>query len=126
MTTILLVDDDPLQAHVRRSILGRSFPDVTRAADAAEAFILVEDPQFAERLALVVVGLNRPGIGSPAFVTEMNSRLPSVPVLVLGRGRDEAAFYEGSNVRFLPRTASPEQVIALTRQMMEQYSARVA
>ena len=104
MTTILLVDDDPLQAHVRMTILGRQFPHVKRAADAAEAFILVEDPQFSERLGLVIVGLNRPGLGSPAFVAELTSRLPSLPILVLGRGRDEAAFYVGENVRFLART----------------------
>jgi len=42
MTTVLFVDDDPLQAHVRRSVLGRHFSHVERAADAAEAFILVE------------------------------------------------------------------------------------
>jgi CheY-like chemotaxis protein len=126
MTTILLVDDDPLQAHVRRSILGRHFPHVQRAADAAEAFILVEDAAFAERLGLVIVGLNRPGLGSPAFVAELTSRLPSVPVLVLGRSRDEAAFYAGENVRFLPPAASSEQVIALSRKMMGQSTARVA
>src|SRR6266704_7069810 len=102
MTTVLLVDDDPLQAHVRKSILGRHFTAIHRAADAAEAFILVEDPSFARGLTLVVVGLNRPGLGSPAFVAELTSRLPSVPVLVLGRGREEAAFFEGPNVRFLP------------------------
>jgi CheY-like chemotaxis protein len=126
MTTILLVDDDPLQAHVRRSVLGRHFPHIQRAADAAEAFILVEDAAFTQRLGLVVVGLNRPGLGSPAFVAELTSRLPSVPVLVLGRSREEAAYYEGENVRFLPRTAPPEQVIALSRQMMGQSTARVA
>jgi len=126
MTTVLLVDDDPLQAHVRRSILGRHFPDIRRAADAAEAFILVEDPHFAGKLGLVVVGLNRPGLGSPAFVAELTSRLPSLPVLVLGRNREESAFYEGPNVRFLPRTASPDQIVALSRQMLAPASARVA
>ncbi|HEY3628837.1 MAG TPA: response regulator, partial [Terracidiphilus sp.] len=126
MTTVLLVDDDPLQAHVRKSILGRHFPDIQRATDAAEAFILVEDPRFAQRLGLVVVGLNRPGLGSPAFVAELTSRMPDVPVLVLGRTREEAAFYEGPNVRFLPRTAPADQLISLSRKMMQQYSVRVA
>jgi len=125
MSTVLLVDDDPLQAHVRRSVLGRHFP-VERASDAAEAFILVEDPRFAERLGLVVVGLNRPGLGSPDFVAELTSRLPSLPVLVLGRGREEAALYVGPNVRFLPRSVPSEQIIAVSRQMMEQHRARVA
>jgi len=119
MTTVLLVDDDPLQAHVRRSILERHFHDVERAADAAEAFILVEEPLFAEKLGLVVVGLNRPGLGSPAFVAELTLRLPSVPVLVLGRGREEAALYQGHNVRFLPRTVRSDEMLAVSRQMME-------
>ena len=123
---VLLVDDEPLQAHVRKSVLGRHFRHIQRASDAAEAFILVEDPAFAQRLTLVVVGLNRPGLGSPAFVAELISRLPAVPVLVLGRSREEAAFYEGPTVRFLSRTATPEQIVAVSRQMIEQSTARVA
>jgi CheY-like chemotaxis protein len=35
MATILLVDDDPLQASVRKSILERRFSDVRRVGDAA-------------------------------------------------------------------------------------------
>lgn len=126
MTTVLLVDDDPLQAFVRTSFLKRHFSDVERAADAAEAFILVEEPRFAERLGLVVVGLNRPGLGSPAFVAELISRLPSMPVLVLGRHHEEAALFAGTNVRFLPPSVPSEQVLAVSRQMMSQYTPRVA
>lgn len=123
---VLLVDDDPLQAHVRRSVLLRHFRTVERATDAAEAFILVEDPDFAEKLGLVVVGLDRPGLGSPAFVAELTSRLPSVPVLVLGGNREDAALYPLENVRFLLRTVSTDQMLAVSRQMMDQYTPRVA
>jgi CheY-like chemotaxis protein len=126
MTMVLLVDDDPLQAHVRRSVLQRHFRTVERATDAAEAFIMVEDPDFAEKLGLVVVGLNRPGLGSPAFVAELTARLPGVPVLVLGGNREDAALYPGENVRFLPRTGSTDQMLAVSRQMMDQYTPRVA
>ena len=126
MTTVLLVDDDPLQARVRRSILGRHFRDVKRAADAAEAFILVEENDFARHLGLVVVALDRPGLGSLGFVDELTSRLPSIPVLVLGRTREDAAFCHNPNVRFLPRAVPAEQFLAISRQMIEQYSARVA
>ena len=104
---------------------GGIFPDVERAADAAEAFILVEDPHFAENLGLVVVGLNRPGMGSPAFVAELTSRLPSFRAgspSRTGRGR----FHAGPNVRFLPRSTPSEQLIAVSRQMMRQSTARVA
>jgi CheY-like chemotaxis protein len=126
MTTVLLVDDDPLQAHVRRSVLQRQFRTVERAADAAEAFILVEEPQFAQKLGLVVVGLNRPGMRSPDFVAELISRLPEVPVLVLGCNREDADLYRGENVRFLLRTVPTDQMLAISRQMMEQDTPRVA
>jgi CheY-like chemotaxis protein len=126
MTTVLLVDDDPLQAHVRRSVLQRHFRTVERAADAAEAFILVEEPQFAKKLGLVVVGLNRPGMRSPDFVAELISRLPAVPVLVLGGNREDAELYRGENVRFLLRTVPTDQMLAISRQMMEQDTPRVA
>jgi CheY-like chemotaxis protein len=125
MTTVLLVDDDPLQAYVRRSILERHFDNVERASDVAEAFILVEEPLFVEKLGLVVVGLNRPGMGSLAFVEELTSRLPSVPVLVLGRGHEEAALYQGQNVRFLPRTVPSKEILSVSRQMMEHCAARI-
>jgi CheY-like chemotaxis protein len=126
MTMVLLVDDDPLQAHVRRSILQRQFRAVERAADAAEAFIMVEEPDFVEKLGLVVVGLNRPGMGSPAFVAELTSRIPTVPVLVLGCNREDAALFPGENVRFLLRTVPTDQMLAISRQMMDEYTPRVA
>jgi CheY-like chemotaxis protein len=126
MTTVLLVDDDPLQAFVRTSLLRRHFNDVERAADVAEAFILVEEREFAEHLGLVVVGLNRPGLGSPAFVAELISRLPSVPVLVLGSDNDQAASYASPNVRFLPQNAPLEQMLVESRHLIEYGRARVA
>jgi len=126
MTTVLLVDDDPLQAFVRTSLLRRHFNDVERAADVAEAFILVEEREFADRLALVVVGLNRPGLGSPAFVAELISRLPSVPVLVLGSDNDKAGSYAGAHVRFLPQNTPSEQMLAESRHLIEYGRARVA
>ncbi len=126
MTTVLLVDDDPLQAHVRRSILQSHFRDVERAADAAEAFILVEEPLFAERLGLVVVGLKRPGMANDAFVAELIDRLPSLPILVLGHSGEDAALFSGQNVRFLPRTVQSDQMLNVSRQMTEQYMGRTA
>lgn len=122
MTTVLLVDDDPLQAHVRRTILGRASLPVERAADAAEAFILVEDPEFTRRLSLVVVGLGRPGMGSRVVVDELTSRVPLVPILVLGPPSEEACYSEAPHVRFLPRTASSEQLLAVSREMVEKYT----
>lgn len=122
----MLVDDDPLQAHIRKSLLQHRVAGVERAADAAEAFILVEQPHFVENLGLVIVGLHFPGVGGPAFVSEMTSRLPAVPILVLGCGSDKAVDYVGDNVRFMARPVATEEMLAITRQMLSRRLAGAA
>jgi DNA-binding response OmpR family regulator len=126
VTPILLVDDDPLQAYLRRAILERRLAGVERASDAAQAFILVQQPLFAAKLGLVIVGLHLPGVGGPAFVAELISRLPSVPVLVLGSYGELAADYAGLNVRFMPRPVATDEMLAVCRQMLNQQLAGAA
>jgi DNA-binding NtrC family response regulator len=122
MTTILLVDNDPLQAFQRKSILERRFSHVERVADAAEALCLVEQPQFAGHLGLVVSGLSMPGIGGPAFVAELHERLPNVPVLVLGGGSEAAADYQGGWVRFLPRPFAGDELLTAAGELLGQHA----
>jgi DNA-binding NtrC family response regulator len=121
MATILLVDRDPLQACLRKSILERRFPDVQRVGDAAEALCLVEQPPFAENLGLVISGAHMAGIGGPAFVAELHIRMPSLPVLVLGNADEIADDYAGEFVRFLPKPVASEEMLALAGQMLAQH-----
>jgi DNA-binding NtrC family response regulator len=118
MATILLVDDDPLQAFLRKSILERRFSDVRRVADAAEALCLVEQPQFARDLGLVVSGHHPHGIGGPAFVAELHARMPALPVLVLGDSSEGPVDYSCEGVRFLSRPIETEEMLAAASQMM--------
>jgi len=126
MPTILLVDDDPLQAYLRKSILERRFRDVLRVADAAEALCLIEQPQFAESLGLVISGHHLPGIGGPAFVAELHSRLPFMPVLVLGDPSDNPADYSGEHVHFLPRPIAAEDMLSVAGKMLTGTSVKTA
>jgi DNA-binding NtrC family response regulator len=123
---ILLVDDDPLQAFVRKSILEKRFADVLRVAGAAEALRLVEQPQFAGNLGLVVSGHRLADIGVPAFVAELRIRMPSLPVLVLGASEEVHCAYSGEGVRFLPRPFVAEQILALASQMLLQNEPKPA
>jgi len=121
-----LVDDDPLQAFVRLSILERRFPDVRRVSDAAEALCLVEQPQFAGNLGLVVTGHHMPGIGGPAFVAELHTRMPSLPVLVLGNPSEHPDDYAGERVRFLSRPIVAEEMLSQAGQMLAQNELKTA
>jgi DNA-binding NtrC family response regulator len=120
--TILLVDDDPLQAFLRKAILERACHNVERVTDASEAFCLVEQPQFAQQLSLVMIGLNMPGIGGPAFVAELHERLPKIPVLVLGGSGEAASHYQGDLVRFLPRPFAGKELVAAANEMLAQHA----
>jgi CheY-like chemotaxis protein len=95
MGTILLVDNNPLRASIRTSILEDVAPEVVRAFDAAEALCLVESPEFAHRLGLVITEHAIPGISGPEFVSELRVRLPHVHVLVLGTVPAATGEYEG-------------------------------
>lgn len=119
MPTILLVDHDPLQAFLRKSILESSFPDVQRVSEAAEALCLVEQPRFAYNLALVIAGHHMPGIGGPEFVAELLSRMPELPVIVLGGSSETASDYPGDSVYFRPRPIAADELLALTGQLLE-------
>jgi DNA-binding NtrC family response regulator len=126
MATILLVDNDPLQAFLRKSILERRFHDVQRVGDAAEALCLVEQPQFAESLGLVISGLHMHGIGGPALEAELHTRLPKVPVLVLGSASEAAGDYAGEFVRFLSRPVSSDEMLSAAGKMLAQHKLAAA
>ena len=123
---ILLVDDDPLQAFVRKSLLERRFPDVQRVAGAAEALCLVEQPLFAGSLGLIVSGHHSAGIGGPAFVAELHTRIPLLPVLVLGDSSENRTDYSGENVGFLPRPILAKEMLALASRLMAQNAIKTA
>lgn len=124
-STILLADDDPFLAFSRKSVLERRFNDVQRAEDAAQAFIRIEELEFANRLGLVIVALREPGLAGPQFVDELSSRLVRIPILVVGRTGESAADYAGEHVKFLPRQATSETVLAAALEMILTHS-RVA
>ena len=126
MAKILLVENDPLQGAVRKSLLEKRFAEVERVADGAEALCLVEQPLFARDLGLVVCGQQRPGFGGPAFVAELHTRLPQVPVLVLGDASEAAADYLSEGVCFLPRPIVNEEMLTLAGSMVAEERRKTA
>jgi DNA-binding NtrC family response regulator len=136
VTTVLIVESDPLQGFLRKSILERQFGDVARVSDASEALCLVEQPQFAHKLSLVIASHPMQGIGGPAFVAELHSRLPEVPILVLADPDAPAPedLLPGTNtghlppgaIRFLPRPFSMDQLVDLARQMLPRPKLKTA
>jgi CheY-like chemotaxis protein len=136
LTTVLIVESDPLQGFLRKALLERQFAEVVRVSDAAEALCLVEQPQFAHRLGLVIASHPMQGIGGPAFVAELHARLPRVPILVLTEPNApslgdlapsaDADPLTAESLRFLNRPFTIDQLLGLAGQMLHQPSFKTA
>lgn len=126
MLSILIVDDDPLQASLMMSLLGRQFGDVCRVSDPAEALCLIEQPEFAGKLGLVITGHRTSGIGGPAFVAELRLRKPDLPVLVLAAKDAIPTEYSDESVVFLPRPFGGDKMLAITGQLLAKHRGAVA
>ena len=115
---ILVADDDPFRAFGRCAALEEVFYGVVRVASAAESFIKLDEPAFAASVALVIAGLNLPGMAGPAFVRELSRRIPQTPIVALGRQGETAEDYPDKNVRFLPDQASPADILNAATEML--------
>jgi CheY-like chemotaxis protein len=122
METILLVDDNPLRASLRQSLLegGNVKPlrAVVRALDASEALCMVEAPEFAQNLGLVITGHKMSGISGPEFVAEFRSRMPQVPVLVLSSAVDAEKEYSGIDGVYNSQSNSPDELRSLVGRLV--------
>lgn len=111
---------------MRKSMLEKRFSEVLRVAGAADALRLVEQPQFADSLGLVITGHRLAGIGGPALVAELHTRIPSLPVLVLVESSEERGEYHGEHVSFLTRPVPADQLLALATQLLAENQRRTA
>ena len=108
------------------SLLGQRFGDVRRVTDAAEALCLIEQPEFTSKLGLVISGHHKPGIGGPAFVSELRTRMPELPVLVLGTAGETPADYAATRAVFLAKPFTSERMLTLVGQILADRKSAVA
>ena len=89
-----------------------------RVADAADALCLIEQPEFARKLSLVISAHPTLGVSGPAFVNELRTRIPDLPVLVLGTAGETSAEYVKEHVVFMTKPFVPQLMLTLTSQML--------
>ncbi len=118
MGTILLVDDNPLRASMRKSLLEGTAPQVVRATNAAEAFCLIESPEFAPALLLVVTEHLMQDIAGVDFAAEVRQRVPHVPVLILGGNPGAENAYRGIAGIYHSSTKSPQDLRTLVNRLV--------
>ena len=115
--TILLVDDNAVQAAVRQTILRRAGYFVITALNPARALEQLRHGDFLAEIGLVITDHIMPGMSGAQFVQEVRTTLPKIPVLVIS-GMPAEEEYEGLDVLFQMKPLQPEFLLECVRDLI--------
>jgi CheY-like chemotaxis protein len=117
-STILLIDDNAVQAAIRQTILKRAGYFVVAALNPARALEQLQRGDSPEEIGLVVTDHFMPGMIGSEFVRALRKTHPKLPVLVIS-GSDEAeAEYEGLDVAFRLKPLLPDNLLASVHSLL--------
>jgi len=111
MSEILLIDDSPMQVHVREAVLRQAGFSVVTAGTAAQALELLGAPDDQEHIRVIVTDHVMPGASGADFVRELRRLRPTVPVIVVSGLAEAEEEYTELNVSFLNKPCPPEELI---------------
>jgi CheY-like chemotaxis protein len=117
-STILLVDDNAVQAATRQTILKRAGYSVQAALNPIRALELFERHEFVTEVGVVITDHIMPGMNGAEFVRELRKIRPSVPVIVISGLEEAECEYEGLDVRFLLKPLPPDQLLSNLRDLL--------
>lgn len=116
--TILLIDDNAVQAATRQTILKRAGYFVIPVLNPQRALQQFRENDFPAEIDLVITDHVMPGMNGSEFVTELRRLHPHLPVLVIS-GMDEAEEkYAGLDVLFRLKPLLPDHLLAAVDQMV--------
>jgi CheY-like chemotaxis protein len=122
-STILLIDDNAIQAATRQTILRRAGYFVFAALNPQRALDQFRENQFPEEIDMVITDHIMPGMNGAEFVRELRVLHPGIPVLVIS-GLDEAeAEYEGLSVLFRQKPLLPDALLASVHSLLKAKTA---
>ena len=109
--TVLLVDDNAVQAATRQTILKRAGYFCIAVLHPERALEQMRGSEYPGEIGLVITDHIMPGMTGAEFVRELRTRDAAVPVLVIS-GLDEAELeYEGLHVTFRLKPLPPDKLL---------------
>jgi len=117
-STILLIDDNAVQAAIRQTILKRAGYVVIAVLNPERALEQIR-ARSAVAVELVITDHLMPGMNGADFVKALRTTHPLLPVLVIS-GLDEAeAEYDGLDVTFRQKPLPPDHLLASVHGLMQ-------
>jgi CheY-like chemotaxis protein len=118
VATILLIDDNAIQAATRQTILRRAGYFVIAALSPARALEQFRQHEFPGAIDLVLTDHIMPGMNGSEFVTKLREFSPDVPVLVISGMAEAEETYRGLNVMFRLKPLLPDNLLASVKKLV--------
>ena len=118
--SILLVDDNAVQAATRQIILRRAGFCVFAALNPERALVQLRGGDFHSEIQLVITDHIMPGMSGTEFVRQIRETHTHLPVLVISGMEEAEEEYAGLHVDFLLKPLPPEKLIETAHRLTAQ------
>ncbi|MEO8737253.1 MAG: response regulator [Edaphobacter sp.] len=110
--TILLIDDNAVQAATRQAILKRAGYTAIAVLNPRRALEQFQGDEFASEVSLVITDHIMPGMNGSEFVRLLRRTHPTLPVLVVSGLEEAEDEYAALNVLFRLKPLPPDNLLA--------------
>jgi CheY-like chemotaxis protein len=110
--TILLIDDNAVQAATRQTILKRAGYFVIAVLSPERALEQFRNSEFPAPIDLILTDHIMPGMNGSEFVRAVREFSPHVPVLVISGMAEAEDEYTGCNIHFRLKPLLPDNLLA--------------
>jgi len=115
--TILLIDDNAIQAATRQAIIKRADYFVIAVLSPTRALEQFRNREYPAEIDLIITDHVMPGLNGAEFVRKVREFSPDVPILVISGMEEAEEEYEGLNVHFRLKPLLPDNLLAIVRQL---------
>lgn len=109
--SILLIDDNVVQAATRQAILRNAGYSVITALDPRRALEQLQQGTLPDPTWLVITDHLMPGMSGADLVRELRASFPDLPIIVISGLEDAEQEYEGLDVLFRLKPLKPENLL---------------
>lgn len=117
--TILLIDDNAVQAATRQTILKRAGYHVIAVLSPERALEQFRSNDYPEHIDLILTDHIMPGMNGDEFVRKLREFQPDVPVLVISGMAEAEDEYTGLNIHFRLKPLLPDNLLASVHRLVD-------
>jgi CheY-like chemotaxis protein len=117
--TILLIDDNAVQAATRQTILKRAGYFVIAVLSPERALEQIRNQDYPDKISLIITDHVMPGMNGNEFVRKLREFDPTIPVLVISGMVEAEDEYQGLNVLFRLKPLLPDNLLASVNRLVD-------